>query len=421
MTSRSRITGNPASTSNMNLWRERTEYRYQYPGPSYEERIVGPDFDLRGISHPTPNAESMDDTVGEFSKYNTVVHIKDIPHNIVYPSGTIRLASPPIVTSWRTLERRLYGGGGLSSPKYHFTNYPKPSLPPILWNDLVHDVGEKLDGRMVTRNNIIVTVAESFKTLQMIKNPLKGLRSLFGASGKKTFLDISKAVANTRLEYQYGWKQLYRDVHALASVYDQVTNHMKYIRDNIGVSLPVSSSQEDEALPGTVYTWDSSEFRREFEFTKYKRTARFSCVHVIDDLALSHSRWQHTLDALGVDKLAGAVWDLIPYSFVFDWFFKLDRLVYQNLLRLNSHKMRRLGYSTKEEWHFRPKTRTRLLSPGAGTPTEYVYWAGEEELYRKVYTRTPGFPPDTSGTGVFGTLSIANLADGASLIAQRLG
>jgi len=125
---------------------------------------------------------------------------------------------------------------------------------------------------------------------------------------------------------------------------------------------------------------------------------------------------------MGTANVAEALWDLLPFSFVVDWFIDLERVVKYLPLYWNRHTFRRMGYSVKTEY------RAALEIDSDATIT---WWNGmsfpksKTELCPEItvastYVRTPGFPPDMSGVGAFNGLSFTHLADGAALIAQRL-
>jgi hypothetical protein len=129
----------------------------------------------------------------------------------------------------------------------------------------------------------------------------------------------------------------------------------------------------------------------------------------------------HTLRGLGVNKVVEAAWDLVPYSFVVDWLINwkaVFRMV--NLARFSTHTVRRMGYSIKEEWSCTPKVSVATPNLFDGTPGITAVWNGQEEVVRRLYNRSVGFPSDTDTAGVFSTLSKTNMVDGAALILQRI-
>jgi hypothetical protein len=370
------------------------------------------------------NGSKMTDDPSASRNYKSVTHETIRPLFCSYPEGSAEADYPPpnpTGTGWKAVSYVADGGSFQATPEHMFTpdytSWPTPSVPSIDWDGMVSTVGSALDGDMRTKSNILVTLGEGMKTLAMLKSPLKSLRALYGSRSTK---DVVHGVANIHLEYKYGWKQLYRDVTNFSDLFNSVTKHMEYLKENVGTYRPVSASQVDIA---TLPLYDRTSFFATLSFQKgtYKRTARFGCVSQLEQAMLDHGRMYHTLKGLGVDKVVEAAWDLIPYSFVVDWLINWKAVFRAvNLARFSTHTVRRMGYSVKEEWEYTPKILVSTPNLHDGSPGLSAEWNGQAGIVRTLYNRSVGFPADTETAGVFSTLSKTNLYDGAALILQRI-
>jgi hypothetical protein len=305
-----------------------------------------------------------------------------------------------------------------------FYGYSLPTLEEDLeWSGVVQRVGDSLDGHMQARTNILVNLAELGQTVSMLKNPMK-LRGLtkFLQNGS-TIKQLIKSGANLWLEKKYGWDNLYRDVVALAKTAKAVEEHYAYLYSTLGRYSPIhSSTTVSGELPpppsSTLAIGGSLRLTLTHRRTTVKRTGTFGCEIFRDiDMPL-HKVWQYASQYAGADKLAEALWDVVPFSFCVDWFFNIAKLIQRGPIMWNSHRLRRLGYSTKQEYSTDIDYRLEWLAY-YDCPTVHVGHGSTTFVALKSYNRAAAIPPcDISD--FFGGLTLSNVADGAALIAQRI-
>ncbi|DAD52039.1 TPA_asm: maturation protein [ssRNA phage Zoerhiza.2_29] len=119
---------------------------------------------------------------------------------------------------------------------------------------------------------------------------------------KRTFIP-NQTVSETWLELQYGWKPLMKDIHDL----DQTVRHL-LTRDH---EIRVESSAHEEMTPGFVhglYAYDC--VVKESSRTVF--LANLRCETAAD------------LQSLGVINPFSVAWEIVPFSFVIDWFIPIS-------------------------------------------------------------------------------------------------
>jgi hypothetical protein len=203
---------------------------------------------------------------------------------------------------------------------------------------------------------------------------------------------------------------------------------MQYLKEIGTGGRPISAKQVDEVSPGTTFRYappvggiTGIRHVRDFVFDNYRRTVAFSCTHKVEQSVRDMSHLDHVMDGIGSEKVFEALWDLVPFSFVMDWFFHIDRLMVVNPLLWGGDKVTMMGSSIKQEWKFCTAVAVQidpLWLPDVYHSGQFV--TGSPEILRKSYYRYPGFPSGTSESGAWGGLSKTQLASGAALMLQRI-
>lgn len=110
-----------------------------------------------------------------------------------------------------------------------------------------------------------------------------------------------KDVSAMWLEIQYGWAPLLQDVHASATAYEVIANKPRMTTFTVRKTGKQSSFNRAPTGDPAVY----------MELTR-ERVSKQIIVELRETLSVSRS--------LGLQDPASIVWELVPFSFVADWF-----------------------------------------------------------------------------------------------------
>jgi len=171
----------------------------------------------------------------------------------------------------------------------------------------------------------MVFLGELKETLRMLKNPASNLRNGFSAYLKRARLMrkrygarlATKGIAGMWLEYALGWQPLLGSIRDAAVAYSAYENKHKYYRAfGKGTSNAASTTTSSSGLMGsyTYYLQDSNTVR--------KTTARIkgACLHRIDGVQTGRATEIARLSGFTLAEFVPTIWELIPYSFVVDYF-----------------------------------------------------------------------------------------------------
>lgn len=227
-----------------------------------------------------------------------------------------------------------YGNWGMMGPV-------NPSLPTAQHNEIYAIVLKKLGSRINgTQFNLPLFMAELGKTKKMILNakdvilrmlrglpPNRGQRRINGTvywkkSGSKV---DPKPVSplDIWLEYRYGWRLLVRDI------YDSLCAISDAQRMGLTASIKVRHYQGYEGT--TLWRSDqTSKFNSSLiQADCLEKWSTYREVVLTLKYLDQNSRQIATLQQFGVTNPLNLVWELIPYSFVLDWFIPVGEYLSQ--------------------------------------------------------------------------------------------
>jgi hypothetical protein len=123
----------------------------------------------------------------------------------------------------------------------------------------------------------------------------------------------SKEFSRRLLEYSYGWKPLMADIHGSIEEYHRLTGSpLPFVTGKGGMKVDDLWQLSGQSSTSAA---TSSRFPHFYEhnFNK-KQTAKVRLDYVVGDKSLAD------LSRLGILNPLEVAWDLVPYSFVVDWF-----------------------------------------------------------------------------------------------------
>jgi len=385
--------------------------------------------DITGYSHSYCDKEHMYDAVGQRGGFNTVSHTKrhSVPVRIC---GAV--AAPVVPDNWPTVYDnwiKIKQDRGIMSvvvtpSSLHSSNnlISTPSgIPSADWSTLVNEVGSQLDGRIQTGQNLLVDLAQLGQTIGMLKNPFN-LTKVPRLLRSKSLGTLSKLPANAFLEYKFGWKPVYADLLALRDVWGEVSKHITHLRETVNKFVSLASRESHSLLNPSVGTFNGFGTPMGITVTpvctEVMRTYCFSLDLRRTEVALHWSKMDQVLSRLGARDIVSALWDLVPYSFVVDWFTHTNRLLEQKPIEWGQYDLRRVGYSTRTQW-FVKFNYTSIATENYDYKTTTVSGSVGPALAQVQYDRTPGFPAGTATIGLFGHLTKTQIAEGIALIVQK--
>jgi len=330
--------------------------------------------------------------------------------------------------------------------------------PSVDWVSAVVDLADSVNGLIKSKSLIGVTALELSKTVEMVKNPFSLLKPNWrDRVGKMSAKTLAKRNANIWLEYQYGWRAAQYDLQNFATSAGRYAAQCqspllnKRSRDyRLGrcVAGTKPTPTMTDALWATrvaaalnypspySYSYPNSctsdNIRLVFETPR--TMIRVGCRwHDVVKTQMSSVLTAISSFGLTGPQILASVWELVPYSFVVDWFVNTSAI--GNLTRiltarntLQQAAVDRLGYSLKTEVDFSVE-----LIASRGYESNYENGCGFKTFPGlkpvvltgtkgkcATYSRSPGLPSCTMGALLSANLNLSQLTSGVSLLTQFL-
>jgi len=162
-------------------------------------------------------------------------------------------------------------------------------------------------------------------------------------------------VGGTWLEMQYGWKPLLSDVHSSMEAYHKLSSKPRTVSGRVRHSVPGTNY----SYGSYIATSSSGNFRAQYVYELY------SPISVPDSLGLT--------DPLSI------AWEILPFSFVFDWFIPVGN--YLDSVHILTKANGRYLLTTKSE--------IRTVEEGDGTYTTGYYMVANKVVVVRNAQTTP--------------------------------
>ena len=201
--------------------------------------------------------------------------------------------------------------------------------------------------------------------------------------------------ANNWLEFQYGWKPLLSDIYGSCEL---LANTFHERRPTV-----ISASASEEFSRAVTSSWSFNDLQLTTRWTMKGRETYRYVIEFVEDDALAEA-----LANTGISNPALLAWELVPYSFVIDWFIPvgnyLEQLEYARGLRfIRGTESRRADLATVGKHEVGPSQPPGLTAPYARGGMRYEWHVKT----RTVLSTWPyqKFPPLKPRLGVERTLN----------------
>lgn len=167
---------------------------------------------------------------------------------------------------------------------------------------------------------------------------------------------ITRTLAGGFLTKKFGWDNLLSDLRAFSTIIADVQQRLRFLKNTRGKPTRIRWEKRDIqfSLPSAAPIvrrvsgargWDC-ELKRTYYRCDLGATA--TLLHRLDHLDDTIGLLRGLTIALGLNNPLKAVWEVMPMSFVVDWF-----------LRISDHLDRVAALQPAEEWHLMDVTRSR--------------------------------------------------------------
>jgi len=165
--------------------------------------------------------------------------------------------------------------------------------------------------------NVAVAYAEAHKTSDLILDTARRVEKAYRAFRKGDLRGIAqnlnitpKRLHKSWLEYKYGWLPLLMDVKGAAEYFAQqhLVRPTTFTVSATEEVVKTSTWKYTQAMYGSGALFDSTYFLSVHLKTRVKIWCELTSPHL------------STMQQLGLTNPALVAWELVPFSFVFDWF-----------------------------------------------------------------------------------------------------
>jgi hypothetical protein len=268
--------------------------------------------------------------------------------------------------------------------------------------------------------------------LKLILNPSRSVitlidlaKRLFGRSLRhKTLGDVTKHIAHGAssgwLGFNFGVKPAVEDIRKTLDAHRKVSGRLAYLRAHPGEFIHVGSRFSSKApITSSIPTTSGADLYSIVDH--HTLEAYIGCqARVREDITIVDT-WNAYLQYFGFQHIVGLAWELIPFSFVVDWFTDAQEWIRSHTsLRQQSPftEFRNFCCSTKES------TRDTLFCTGGNLPSMSANWqepVSPVELGWRSKTDYRRFlrVPDAQGVLDFSHLGFFQLIASGALLVQR--
>lgn len=213
----------------------------------------------------------------------------------------------------------LWYGGSMSNESTYLQHVDLPTLDvERLKNIAVTDAYSKIE---LSESQALATIAELEESIASIISAFSKAIKIFKAIRRKDLLALRgmispKELADAYMEYRYGLRPIVYDVTDLISAISTLGKNFVPKRQTFRSRRSESKTaigRNHSITPGGMYTLNF--------VTCASRTVEVS-AGVLTDI-----EFLNAFNIFGLDQPFETVWELIPFSFIVDWFFNVGKTI----------------------------------------------------------------------------------------------
>lgn len=381
------------------------------------------------------NLREMTDYVGHPKSYNPILHRtcyfnRTLARTISTRTGfgvdgwslTMSPYLIPKQVTWQEIDSKFTFGVGQGFTSSTFQTFVNDAF-----FEITDSVARELDLYNIARD--LVTLKGLFSQIKSIGFKLFHLvQEVYRRLGRSfrnfTFSELRTLVregSNAFLLNEFGILPLMREVEDAITRVGNVKKRLEFLRRTAGRTFPAHFSRS-VTLPHVDTYWytDNRIWSSQIKFVNPKETVKYVASAVIKN-TLSVGELDGILGevtalwgGLGLNRGAEFLWDLVPFSFVLNWFFRVDKWIRNNLtpdMTWSSLRVLEGGCSYKSTF----TAQIVACQPWFDPPQ---FPLGTVNV--KYYARVPGFGCDYSIWSQFGGLNSTQQAIAAALVGQRV-
>lgn len=275
------------------------------------------------------NRKSMTDVIG--SKFQS----KQGKEFVVNPctSSSMNVSIPPAVNGGKDPVITVNASMGSASIRSYSINYnvtvrftePTIGLPLFLYEKLLERMGDaratSADSAFQTafskvsegEAEVLTMLAESQKTVNYVTGRLRDIANILG-SAKRRMLDLSPSkAADLWLEARYAVRPMMYDVESLVRA---------FTKGSLDQTYTFRAHDTDESSGSFSYTYSAPSgvsYALEADITYVDKYTAGVYTRLRNNLP--------TVQTFGLANFAQTAWELVPYSFVIDWFVNVSGFI----------------------------------------------------------------------------------------------
>lgn len=295
------------------------------------------------------------------------------------------------------------------------------TVPDLDWSVALDELERNARGDMSTSVNMVVNVAELVELKSLAKSACSGFRALtrkwrisdprvrrFLKNRKRKGRSASgpslQEIADSHLAYSFGVRPLIKDIAGFLEINQKIRDRRKELQERslipTRISARITATSQDvttEQIPTAGY--DASLIQRKYDCW-VKASGVVSAVSTaFYNLDNPSTRWKMVSQALGLTSPLTSIWNLIPFSFVADWFLPIGAAI---------KKVERAGWDLVDEaavtkaftlvdYHYSTKHECVNLLEATIVESVVPEWVGLRYCNQAQrwthYVRTAGTPP----------------------------